>query len=138
MQKQEPSYRYFKKREIENIKKAIFEYNNIPQLEHFDYQSHPFEVIYIIDSEYPKDIKIGIASDIHRRMLQLQYASGKIFKRIFVTNPSVDSKAIEKELHEYFKNHRRIGEWYYLEAEDVLEYLQNKYGYKGEKIENEI
>lgn len=138
MQEQDPRYKRLNTFEINRIQRTIFKCDNIEQLYNFKYnlaRAYYQDVIYIIDSEYSKDIKIGIASDVYRRLTQLQHASGKFFKRIFVTTPSIHSKQIEKELHQHFKNQKHTGEWYYLEAEDVLKVLQDKYGYKGANYE---
>ncbi len=73
-------------------------------------------------------VKIGISQDVYTRMKQIQTTSGNICKLLLLITPEptidLSAKYTEKILHKYFKEKRKIGEWFDLSKSDILEVKQ--------------
>jgi hypothetical protein len=77
------------------------------------------QAIYIIKNLNTSYYKIGISKNIHRRLRQLELQSGCILEIIDwylleKSNPR-GAKDIEKILHNKYKKHHVVGEWFDLE-----------------------
>jgi len=66
-------------------------------------------------------VKIGISKDIDTRQNTLEHTSGYKIIDIFYTKPKRKALIVEAELHRYFSNYRKLGEWFYLEFDDAVE-----------------
>lgn len=81
-------------------------------------------VIYFRDTSLKTFFKIGLATDIRNRINQHRTSSPfKVY--IAISYYSEDMRKEEKELHDYFKQKRLLGEWLDLSRED-LEYIRNR------------
>lgn len=71
------------------------------------------------------NIKIGIAKDPFSRIKELQTANPNELEIYYIMQvPKMwDAQVIEKELHEYFSNYRKKGEWFI--EEPVIDWLRS-------------
>ena len=88
---------------------------------HMDGESSTVYVIYNLETSL---YKIGITSNYIRRMQQLQTSSGCEMEYVLFIELEPDndepSKTIEEELHLFFGHKRRLGEWFALDARDIV------------------
>ena len=77
--------------------------------------------------ESQSPIKVGISVDIDRRLKQLQTGNPD---RLFILGwiPSSDYKELEKKLHRDLASKNIQGEWFRLNAYEVIELLQRHLG----------
>jgi hypothetical protein len=80
--------------------------------------------IYVFQNRKNGLIKIGISKDIDRRKRQLECASGCRLKTIFRSLELEDASKIEKLAHQNFATKRERGEWFAVEPDKVLKFLQ--------------
>lgn len=67
-------------------------------------------IIYAIGRADTREIKIGRASDVARRMKELQTAHGEPLQLlVWFRGTPCD----ERELHHYFGDHHKLGEWFH-------------------------
>jgi predicted GIY-YIG superfamily endonuclease len=81
------------------------------------------KLLYIIENERLQLTKIGITDNLNRRLRQLECASGCKLNIYYNTELINHAKLIEKSLHEYFKIHRKEGEYFMLNPEIIKEKL---------------
>ena len=86
-----------------------------------DYQTYCYLIYNPITNLY----KIGITGNIDNRINQLRCQSGCDLILIGYVNSAkeidVSAKSIELFLHEYFKNKRKIGEWFDFSKKDLIQ-----------------
>lgn len=70
--------------------------------------------VYAIARHDTKEVKIGVSANPLRRLETLQAANGEPLKLVAVVLGGVE---LEVELHERFKAHRKMGEWFHLSPE---------------------
>lgn len=75
--------------------------------------------LYIIESE-EGPIKIGISSDPATRIDAIRRASGRTFKRQFVSPAMPYYGRLEMLMHEQFKSSRTVGEWFEAPFEEAF------------------
>lgn len=81
--------------------------------------------VYFVAQEQPGPtlIKIGVAKDIKKRQSDLQ--TGNPYPLALMGwIESEDAYRVEKRLHRQFAKHRQAGEWFRLEAGDILSPLK--------------
>lgn len=80
--------------------------------------------VYLFYNETTKLCKIGITSDAKVRLRQLINSSGMLIKPLIVIElePNYDepAKYIEKWLHDYYSDKRKVGEWFNLTLRDAV------------------
>lgn len=76
-------------------------------------------VYFITDGHY---VKIGVASDLGKRLAQLQTGNPNKLSVKCVIEFGSKSKAqyYENKLHKYFESKHQLGEWFNLIDEDIL------------------
>jgi ssDNA-binding Zn-finger/Zn-ribbon topoisomerase 1 len=75
--------------------------------------------IYLIKSDIPNSpTKIGIASNVPKRLKTLQMASPCKLELIFTIEKTY-AYQLENTLHQYFKDKKVHGEWFDLNEEDI-------------------
>lgn len=107
-------------------------YMNDPDLKDYDINqigveilihARPVEWVYVIYNPDNNLYKIGETSEPEHRLSNLRTASGCDLKPIIRIRlePLWDekSKIVERTLHKFFKDKRRIGEWFELNDDDV-------------------
>lgn len=67
--------------------------------------------LYVLYNPSTKLTKIGKTKSIKKRIMQLDSANGVRLIEVY-TKECEDMHKVEKEYHERFKNHRKIGEWF--------------------------
>lgn len=76
--------------------------------------------LYVIESPQIGLSKIGIASDINRRLGELQTASAyPLVVRVGLTVPAGTELTFEKCVHRMFSGQRTHGEWFKLSEDDI-------------------
>jgi len=78
--------------------------------------------IYIVS--YDDMTKIGISIDPKSRINSLQTSNPKSFENFFVSERTEDYKSIEKQLHDFFNDHRLKGEWFDITFERAVSALR--------------
>ena len=69
-------------------------------------------------------VKIGIATDIERRIKQVQSSSGMKVKKHFNTKILENALNIEWDVHNYFKNQRLLGEFFNVDFEEAVKKIE--------------
>jgi hypothetical protein len=68
--------------------------------------------VYIVQGEKTGLLKIGLASNVRRRLLMMQSTSPDILRVIKVLGPISGAHQIEQAFHWAFAEHRKHGEWF--------------------------
>jgi hypothetical protein len=68
--------------------------------------------IYIIWNPDTNRVKVGISDDVYVRYKALITASGCPLILVYSTEPCVNAKYIEQQIHTRLKEYRYIGEWF--------------------------
>lgn len=84
----------------------------------------PPRFLYFIQAAGVRHIKIGIAREVHSRLLSLQTGCPHELKIIGVVEDD-DAPMIEKSLHEVFAKHRLAGERF-ANAAPILDYIRRE------------
>ena len=77
-------------------------------------------MVYFMHAEGTPFIKIGMTSDVNERLYQFQIGNPhklKVILEIDCEDTSklyLESRKVEKELHDVFEDYRHRGEWFYL------------------------
>jgi hypothetical protein len=102
---------YLNKRQLENTllnnKKHIQSINNRG-------------IIYLLINNQNFLYKIGITKNIIKRLSQIKSASGFDISVVHYHSDIIQYTDIELEMHKYWKDKRKIGEWFDLSKDDVL------------------
>ena len=69
------------------------------------------KLVYIIENG-SRHKKIGVTSDIQKRMAQLNTAISTGIRSVIISDFTPNAYALEKQLHEANKEHRLNGEWF--------------------------
>lgn len=89
--------------------------------------AHQAHFVYFILNKDSNAIKIGRARDLGKRIKALQTSSPAQLQLInsIQVNSGKEAEALEKSLHQQFREIRLAGEWFKAEAE-LLEYIQTQ------------
>lgn len=102
----------------------------------------PLSAVYVFYNHHTGFCKIGISNNVKTRQLQLCTASGCSIDKLLVIylNRLYDesNKVIETHLHTFFKEKRKIGEWFKLSLSDLIQIRDLFWYINGEEIEDEI
>jgi len=77
-------------------------------------------IIYLLINKQNFLYKIGITKNITKRLSQIKSASGFDISVVHYHNDILQYTDIELEMHKYWKDKRKIGEWFDLSEDDVL------------------
>ena len=80
--------------------------------------------IYLIKNNDSGLFKIGITKDLKRRFRQLETQSGCSLRLVFAglfLDDDTPVNETEKVLHNKYKDRKKIGEWFNLTREDILQ-----------------
>lgn len=82
-------------------------------------------VVYFIYAEGEQEyFKIGCASNLDKRLLQLQCGNRRKLV-VYKTIESIDKHALEKAIHRYFKDKHERGEWFNITFENIDHIVSN-------------
>lgn len=81
------------------------------------------QYVYIIRDSYKEHIKVGIASDPHKRLSQLQTGNSTSLELEYVSYVCSNASEIEAEIHKHFKEQHILGEWFAVDSSEVIEFL---------------
>jgi len=103
---------------------------------------YPSSAVYVFYNHLTGLCKIGVTNNVRTRQMQLRTSSGCSIDKLLVIylNRLYDesNKVIESHLHTFFKEKRKIGEWFKLSLSDLIQ-IRNLFWYiYGEEIEDEI
>ena len=84
------------------------------------------QYIYVIKNPLNETIKIGVAQDVDKRIKQLQTGAGIELELIYKSMICSNAFAIERDVHEYFKEYRTFGEWFKINPEVVINFLEKQ------------
>lgn len=80
--------------------------------------------VYVVGAGAGEPVKIGIASDVAGRLLQLQTGSSRRLRIYFYRSANYEHAAtIERWTHEQFAHARVAGEWFKVNADDVVQFV---------------
>lgn len=86
------------------------------------------QYVYIIRDNHKEHIKIGIATDPHKRLAQLQTGNSTPLELEYVSYVCSNASEIEASLHKHFKDKHVFGEWFDANSSEVIEFLsKSKY-----------
>ena len=84
------------------------------------------QYIYVIKNPLNETVKIGVAQDVDKRIKQLQTGAGIELELIYKSIICSNAFAIERDVHEYFKEYRTFGEWFKVNSEIVIDFLEKQ------------
>lgn len=84
------------------------------------------QYIYVIKNPLNETVKIGVAQDVDKRIRQLQTGAGIELELIYKSIICSNAFAIERDVHEYFKEYRTFGEWFKISPEVVIDFLEKQ------------
>ncbi len=88
--------------------------------------------VYIIENTYLHDTKIGISNNPEKRIKQLQTGSSRqlvIRHTIKFDNRDAATK-VESSLHRKYSKYRLTGEWFEIDCNKVIKYVDDKFNIK--------
>lgn len=71
-------------------------------------------------------VKIGVAKDVQKRILQLQTGAGVELELIYQSMVCSNAFSIERDVHAHFEDKRTFGEWFKVSPSEVTDYLQDQ------------
>jgi len=80
--------------------------------------------IYVIYNPYTKLTKIGVSSNLEKRLQSLSNACGVKLYCAFKSKAVENATHIESSLHNRFANHRQMGEWFSIEPDTAIEAIR--------------
>lgn len=84
------------------------------------------QYIYVIKNPLNETVKIGVAQDVDKRIKQLQTGAGIELELIYKSMICSNAFAIERDVHEHFKEYRTFGEWFKVNPEIVIDFLEKQ------------
>ena len=84
------------------------------------------QYIYVIKNPLNETVKIGVAQDVDKRIKQLQTGAGIELELIYKSMICSNAFAIEKDVHKYFEEYRTFGEWFKINPEVVVDFLEKQ------------
>ena len=84
------------------------------------------QFVYVIKNPLNETVKIGVAHDVQKRIKQLETGAGIELELIYQSLLCSNAFEVEKEAHNYFAEHRTFGEWFKVDANKVINFLENK------------
>lgn len=82
--------------------------------------------VYIIQNTATKNIKIGVATNPSDRLSQLQTGSDVDLKLIYTSGVCSNSFEIESTCHNHFKDSHVRGEWFKVEPNEAISFLESQ------------
>lgn len=86
-----------------------------------------YKYIYVVMQDDANLYKIGFTSNPKTRLMDIQIANGRDITYI-ICDQVPDAQLLESNLHEIYKNKRKVGEWFELSSidiENILDYINN-------------
>jgi hypothetical protein len=87
------------------------------------------KLVYIIENGN-RHKKIGVTSDIQKRMAQLNTAISTGIRSVIISDFMPDAYTLEKQLHEANKEHRLNGEWF----REIVDFCGIEFSYTNRNI----
>lgn len=87
-----------------------------------------YKKVYLLRNKNTNLLKVGISSNVKRRVRQLELSGGCKLDIVFISGDYHNASVIEKSFMEHFRSRRKEGEWFDIEqtqAKEVLEYIIN-------------
>jgi Rha family phage regulatory protein len=84
------------------------------------------QYLYIIKNPLNETIKIGVAQDVYKRLKQLQTGAGIELELIYQSLICSNAFSIEKNVHSHFEEYRTFGEWFKINPEEVIYFLEQQ------------
>jgi len=82
--------------------------------------------IYVLKNQFQL-IKIGIASNVGKRIKNIQTNSGVPIIQHYESPSCANATQIEKAVHEHFAEHRKLGEWFDISFDDAVDYVKGHF-----------
>ena len=111
---------YKMKEAINNMFKARVIENVLPQ------DNRLRQYIYVIKNPLNETIKIGVAQDVDKRIKQLQTGAGIELELVYQSLICSNAFSIEKDVHSEFEEYRTFGEWFKINPEIVINFLESQ------------
>lgn len=89
------------------------------------------QIVYFIEDPHAGYVKIGVATDVRKRMAQLQCSHGHPLKLLGTMS---GGRPVEKNLHEMFARYKVRREWFKL-SDEIKEFIDEYTGDKGAAFE---
>ncbi len=84
------------------------------------------KIIYLLEDGHGR-LKIGIASNIVKRVPAIKNGCSEGIERVFVSSPLENAKQLERLAHEFFSIYRTSGEWFKLNIGDAISYFNESH-----------
>jgi len=112
---------FFRMREnLIKTMKAELVRNVLPQI------NRDRQFVYVFKNPLTNYVKIGITNNIDKRQAQLETGAGVKLELIYNSVITTNARDIERLAHEYFKDHNVFGEWFDVDSNIVVDFLQKQ------------
>jgi hypothetical protein len=98
--------------------------------------------VYVFANPITKLCKIGITKNVRDRFMKLRNSAGVNLISLIVLDLefNYDEKAIlvEEILHKYFKEKRKVGEWFNLNLKDIIQIRNLFWSIEGSDVQDNV
>lgn len=84
------------------------------------------QYVYVIKNPLNETVKIGVAQDVDKRMKQLQTGAGIELELVYKSLICSNAFSIEKDVHNEFDEYRTFGEWFKINPNTVINFLETR------------
>jgi Rha family phage regulatory protein len=84
------------------------------------------QFVYVFKNPLTNYVKIGITNNIDKRQAQLETGAGVKLELIYNSVITTNARDIERLAHEYFKDYNIFGEWFDVDSNVVIDFLQKQ------------
>ena len=84
------------------------------------------QFVYVLKNPLNETVKIGVAQDVQKRIMQLQTGAGVELELVYQSMVCSNAFSIERDVHAHFEKHRTFGEWFKVSPTEVIDYLENQ------------
>lgn len=84
------------------------------------------QFVYVLKNPLNETVKIGVAQDVQKRIMQLQTGAGVELELVYQSMVCSNAFSIERDVHAHFEKYRTFGEWFKVSPTEVIDYLENQ------------
>jgi Rha family phage regulatory protein len=84
------------------------------------------QFVYVLKNPLNETVKIGVAQDVQKRIVQLQTGAGVELELVYQSMVCSNAFSIERDVHAHFEKYRTFGEWFKVSPTEVIDYLENQ------------
>ena len=112
---------------FQKMKTSLMNMFKVKLIEEVIPQDHRLrQYVYVIKNPLNETVKIGVAQNVEKRLKQLKTGAGIELELLYKSMICSNAFNIEKDVHEFFKQYRTFGEWFKVNPDTVIDFLENQ------------